>query len=248
MTKLVALTAAGVTAVSLAACSSGGPSGSGGSSNGNSNDNTAAAAQSDAAQAVTNPDLKGPAPAVKGAKKGGTLYIDDSSNPPTMDPAGIYYVDSNAFATQYMYRTLTQYQIVNGKPVLVPDLAEGVGTPSADGLTWKFKIKPGLKYSDGSPVKIEDFVYGIERSFAKESVALNGTDYQRQYLVDGKTYLGPYKQPNANFKGVTTEGGNTLVFHLVTKVPSFNYTSPRSRSSPRCPRPRTPRPTTRRTR
>ncbi|HWC22036.1 MAG TPA: ABC transporter substrate-binding protein [Flexivirga sp.] len=220
-TKLAALSAAGVTAVSLAACSSGGPSGNGsGSGNG---DNTAAAEQTKAAVAATNPNLKGPAPEVTGAKKGGTLFIDDSSNPPTMDPAGIYYVDSNAFATQYMYRALTQYKIVKGKPVLVPDLAEGVGTPSADGLTWTFKIRKGLKYSDGSPVKIEDFVYGMERSFAKESVALNGTDYQRQYLVGGKDYKGPYKQPNANFKGVTTKGDDTLVFHLVTKVPSFNY-------------------------
>ncbi|MGN6414336.1 ABC transporter substrate-binding protein [Flexivirga sp.] len=222
-TKMVALTAAGFTAVSLAACSSGGPSGSGSSNGGGSGNNTAAAEQTKAAQAVTNPDLKGPAPEVKGAKKGGTIYIDDSSNPPTMDPAGIYYVDSNAFATQYLYRTLTQYQIVNGKPVLVPDLATNVGTPSADGLTWTFKIKPGLKYSDGSPVKIEDFVYGIKRSFAKESVALNGTDYQRQFLVGGKSYLGPYKQPNADFKGVTTQGDDTLVFHLTQKVPSFNY-------------------------
>ncbi|GGB32858.1 ABC transporter substrate-binding protein [Flexivirga endophytica] len=223
-TKLAALSAAGVTAVSLAACSSGGPSGSGGSGSGNGNgNNTAAAKQSEAAVAATNPDLKAPAPEVKGAKKGGTLYIDDHSNPPTMDPAGIYYVDSNAFATQYMYRTLTQFQIVKGKPVLVPDMAEGVGKQSADGLTWTFKIRKGLKYSDGSPVKIEDFVYGLKRSFAKESVALNGTDYQRQFLVGGKDYKGPYKQPNADFKGVTTKGDDTLVFHLVKKLPSFNY-------------------------
>ncbi|WP_446667098.1 ABC transporter substrate-binding protein, partial [Flexivirga sp. B27] len=221
-TKLAALTAAGVTAVSLAACSSGGPSGTGGSGSGNGN-NTAAGEQTKAAVAAQDATLKGPAPDVKGAKKGGTRYIDDSSNPPTLDPAGIYYVDSNAFATQYLYRTLTQYKIVKGKPVLVPDLAEGVGKPSADGLTWTFKIKKGLKYSDGSPVKIEDFVYGMKRSFAKESVALNGTDYQRQYLVGGKDYKGPYKQPDANFKGVTTKGDDTLVFHLVKKVPSFNY-------------------------
>ncbi|GGB47953.1 ABC transporter [Flexivirga endophytica] len=222
LTKLAALSAAGVTAVSLAACSSGGPSGSGGSGSGNGA-KTAAAQQTNAAVKAQDPNLKGPAPEVKGAKKGGTLYIDDHSNPPTMDPAGIYYIDSNAFATQYMYRTLTQYKIVKGKPVLVPDLAEGVGTPSADGLTWTFKIRRGLKYSDGSPVKIEDFVYGMKRSFAKESVARNGTDYQRQYLVGGKDYKGPYKQPDANFKGVTTKGDDTLVFHLVKKVPSFNY-------------------------
>ena len=88
----------------------------------------------------------------------------------------------------------------------------------------------------------------MERSFAKESVALNGTDYQRQYLVGGKSYLGPYKQPNANFKGVTTEGNDTLVFHLVDQGCRRSTTSRRSRNSPRPARPRTPRVTTRSTR
>ncbi|MBB2891279.1 ABC transporter substrate-binding protein [Flexivirga oryzae] len=222
-TKLLALTAAGATAVSLAACSSGGPSGSGSGGASGGGDNTAVRQQTSAAVAAQDPNLKGPAPEVKGAKKGGTLYLDDGGNPPTMDPAGIYYVDSNAFATQYMFRALTQYKIVDGKPVLVPDLAENVGEPSTDGLTWKFKIRSGLKYSDGSPVKIEDFVYGIERSFAKESVGANGTGYQMEYLKGGDTYKGPYKQPNAKFAGVTTEGSDTLVFHLAKKVPAFNY-------------------------
>ncbi|MBB2894656.1 ABC transporter substrate-binding protein [Flexivirga oryzae] len=218
-TKVVALTAAGVTAVSLAACSSGGPSESG-TQGGNT---TAANEQTKAAVAAQDPNLKGPAPAVKGAKNGGTLYIDDSSNPPTMDPAGIYYIDSNAFSSQYLFRTLTQYKIVDGKPVLVPDLAEGVGKPSSDGLTWKFKIKPGLKYSDGSPVKIQDFVYGMERTFDVKGVGANGTGYQMEYLKGGDTYKGPYAQPNVKFPGVTTEGSDTLVFHLTKKVPSFNY-------------------------
>ncbi|MFC6704794.1 ABC transporter substrate-binding protein [Flexivirga alba] len=220
-TKLVVLTAAGATSLSLAACGSGSPSAN--SSGSGSGSNTAAAAQTKAAVAATNPNLKGPAPAAPGAKKGGTLYIDDGSNPPTMDPAGIYYIDSNAYATQYLYRTLTQYKIVNGKPVLVPDLAEGVGQPSADGLTWTFKIKPGLKYSDGSPVKIQDFVYGMERTFDTKGVGANGTNYQMQFLKGGSTYKGPYAQPNVKFPGVTTQGTDTLVFHLTKKMPSFNY-------------------------
>ncbi|WP_446666450.1 ABC transporter substrate-binding protein [Flexivirga sp. B27] len=218
-TKLAALTASGAAALSLAACSSGGsPSSSGGGGS-----NTAAAQQTKAAVAATNPDLKGPAPAVTGAKKGGTLNIDDGSNPPTMDPSGIYYIDSNAYATQYLFRTLTQYKIVKGKPVLVPDLAEGVGKPSADGLTWTFKIKPGLKYSNGKPVKLADFVYAIKRSFATESVAANGTNYQMEFLKGGSSYKGPFRQPHAKFPGVTTKGSNTLVFHLSKKMPSFNY-------------------------
>ncbi|MBB2893500.1 ABC transporter substrate-binding protein [Flexivirga oryzae] len=221
-TKLVVLTATGATAVSLAACSSGGPSGSG-SSNGGSSNNTAAAQQTTAAVAATDPTLTGPAPAIKGAKTGGTLYIDDGSNPPTMDPAGIYYIDSNAYATQYLYRTLTQYKIVDGKPVLVPDLATNVGTPSKDGLTWTFKIKPGLKYSDGSPVKIQDFVYGMERTFDTKGVGANGTNYQMEFLKGGSTYKGPYAQPNVKFPGVTTKGNDTLIFHLTKPMPSFNY-------------------------
>src|SRR5579875_1355199 len=220
-TKLVVLTATGATAVSLAACSSGGPSGSG--SSGGGGNNTAASQQTSAAVAATDPNLKGPAPAIPGAKKGGTLYIDDGSNPPTMDPAGIYYIDSNAYATQYLYRALTQYKIVKGKPVLVPDLATNVGTPSADGLTWTFKIRPGLKYSDGSPVKIQDFVYGMERTFDTKGVGANGTNYQMEFLKGGSTYKGPYAQPNVKFPGVTTQGNDTLVFHLTKKMPSFNY-------------------------
>jgi peptide/nickel transport system substrate-binding protein len=219
-TKLVALASVGATAVSLTACSSGGPSRSGNSGGGN---NTAASQQTSAAVAATDPNLKGPAPAVKGAKKGGTLYIDDGSNPPTMDPAGIYYIDSNAYATQYLYRALTQYKIVNGKPVLVPDLATNVGTPSADGLTWTFKIRPGLKYSDGSPVKIQDFVYGMERTFDTKGVGANGTNYQMEFLKGGSSYKGPYAQPGVKFPGVTTQGNDTLVFHLTKKMPSFNY-------------------------
>jgi len=221
-TKLIALTAAGATAVSLAACSSSGPSG-GGSNSGSSEHETAVSQQTKAAVAATDAGLRGPAPEVPGATKGGTLYIDDGSNPPTMDPAGIYYIDANAYATQYLYRTLTQYKIVDGKPVLVPDLAQGVGKESADGLTWTFKIKPGLKYSDGSPVKIQDFVYGMERTFDVKGVGANGTNYQMEFLKGGDTYQGPYAQPNVKFPGVTTEGDDTLVFHLTKRMPSFNY-------------------------
>ncbi|WP_265446910.1 ABC transporter substrate-binding protein [Flexivirga meconopsidis] len=220
-TKLVALSTSGVLALTLAACSSGGPgggnSGGAGASNGAGADNTKAAEQGQDAKAT------GPAAPVSGAKTGGTLYLTESSAPPTMDPSGIYYVDSNGIGTGLMYRTLTQYKVENGKPVLVPDLATDLGQQSADGKTWKFKIKPGIKYDDGSPVKIEDFVYAVKRSFARESVAANGTTYQDEFLVGGDKYKGPFKDPKGDFPGVTTEGSDTLVFHLTKKMPSFNF-------------------------
>lgn len=218
-TKLVALSTSGVLALALAACSSGGPGGSGGSST----EDSAKVENSKVAEQGQDASATGPAAAVAGAKTGGTVYINDGSAPPTMDPSGIYYTDSGAIANGLLYRTLTQYKMVNGKAVLVPDLATNLGTQSADGLTWKFKVKTGIKYSDGSAVKLADYVYAIKRSFATESVAANGTQYQMEFLKGGDSYKGPFKQPKANFPGVTTEGSDTLVFHLTKKMPSFNF-------------------------
>lgn len=223
-TKLVALSTSGVLALTLAACSSGGPGG-GGSSSGSSGSNSVGAENTQAAAQGQDPTAKGPAPKVAGAKTGGTLNLTESGAPPTMDPSGIYYTDSNAIGTNLLFRTLTTYKIVNGQPVLIPDLATGVGKQSADGLTWTFKVKTGIKYSDGSPVQLADYVYAIKRSFATESVAANGTQYQMQFLKGGSTYKGPFKQPTASFPGVTTQGNDTLVFHLTKKMPSFNFFS-----------------------
>ena len=95
--------------------------------------------------------LKGPAPEIEGAKKGGTVTVLSDVTPDTFDPTNTYFVDGNQIE-KLMYRTLTQYKLdeKTGKPILVPDLAEDLGTRSADGLTWTFKLKQGIKYNDGS--------------------------------------------------------------------------------------------------
>ncbi|RNI18058.1 ABC transporter substrate-binding protein [Flexivirga caeni] len=230
-TKLVALTTSGVLALTLAACSSSGPGGgSKGSSTGGNN--TLNAANSKAAALGTDATATSPAAPVPGAKTGGIININDGSAPPTMDPSGIYYTDSGAVGNGLLFRTLTQYKIVDGKAVLVPDLATNLGTESADGLTWTFHVKTGIKYSDGSPVKLADYVYAIKRSFAQDTVAANGPNYQMEFLKGGSTYKGPFKQPDVNFPGVTTEGDNTLVFHLVKKMPAFNFFASFTQFSP----------------
>lgn len=216
-TRVAAVTAVGAVSVSMAACGSGNPSKGGGGNN-----SSAAAANSQAVVAPMNASLSGAAPAIAGAKSGGTLSVDDPTTPPTMDPSGIYYTDSSAYAT-LLYRGLTQYRYVNGKPQLVPDLATNLGTASADGLTWTYTLKSGLKFSNGQPVTAADVVYAVKRSFAVDSVAKNGTQYQMQYLQGGSTYKGPFDQPNANFPGVTASGTNTVVFHLTKKWPSLPY-------------------------
>ncbi|MEV6968128.1 ABC transporter substrate-binding protein [Hamadaea sp. NPDC051192] len=162
------------------------------------------------AQTAVDPDAKGPAPEVSGAKKGGTITVYSQSTPNTFDPTDVYYVDANEIG-KLMWRTPTQIALRNGKAVLVPDLTD-LGTPSADGLTWTFKMKGSFKYEDGSEVKVEDLAYSIKRSFAHDLFA-NGPTYQLTYFKDGDKYKGPWASGDT-YAGVETQGTDTLIVHL----------------------------------
>ena len=138
-----------------------------------------------------DPTAKGPAAEVPGAKKGGTITVYSQSTPNTFDPTDIYYVDSNEIG-KLLFRTPTQFAIRDGKPVLVPDLTD-LGTVSADKLTWTFKMQPGIKYEDGTEVKVDDLAYAIKRSFAHDVYA-NGPTYQLHVLQGRRQVQGPVHQ------------------------------------------------------
>jgi peptide/nickel transport system substrate-binding protein len=196
--------------VMLAAVACGSPSSNSG---GGSNTADAGGAQ----EKATDATAKGPAAPLDGAKQGGTITVLSDVTPDTFDPTNIYYVDGNQIG-KLMYRALTQSKLdpKTGKPILVPDLAEDLGTPSADGLTWTFKLKQGIKYMDGTPVKAADYAYAIKRSFAHDLYDA-GPTYQIQFFKDGETYKGPYGPNGANYAGVETPDESTLVIHLAKK-------------------------------
>lgn len=164
-------------------------------------------------------NAKGPAPEVPGAHKGGTLTVYSQSTPNTLDPTNIYYVDASEIG-KLLYRTPTQYDVRSGKPVLVPDLTD-LGTESADGLTWTFKLQPNIKYADGTPISIDDMAYAIKRSFAHD-IYTAGPVYQQGYFKDGDKYKGPYKDGDT-YSGVETQGTDTLIIHLAKKFPDLPY-------------------------
>jgi peptide/nickel transport system substrate-binding protein len=201
---------AAVTAIAVVGCSS--------PSSNNSNQNNASTGIG-SQQKTVDPDAKGPAAEVAGAKKGGTLTVYSQSTPSTFDPTDTYYVDSNEI-DHLMIRTPTQIALRNSKPVLVPDLTD-LGTASADGLTWTFKTKGTFKYEDGSEVKIDDFAYAIKRSFAHD-VFPNGPTYQMQYFKDGDKYKGPYTG-GLDYSGVETQGNDTLIIHLAKPFPDLTF-------------------------
>jgi peptide/nickel transport system substrate-binding protein len=201
--------------VMLAVAACGSPS----SSNKPGSDATIGGAQVKATDATA----KGPAPEIEGAKKGGTITILSDVTPDSFDPTDTYYVDGNQIEKLY-FRALTQYKLdeKTKKPILVPDLAEDLGTKSADGLTWTFKLKKGIKYDDGTPVKAEDYAYAIKRSFAHDLFD-GGPTYQIQFFKDGGTYKGPFGPNGANYSGVETPDDSTLVIHLAKKFDDLPF-------------------------
>ncbi|MCU7728533.1 ABC transporter substrate-binding protein [Actinoplanes sp. KI2] len=164
-------------------------------------------------------NAKGPAPEIAGAHKGGTLTVYSQSTPNTLDPTNIYYVDSNEIG-KLLFRTPTQYDVRQGKPVLVPDLTD-LGTVSSDNLTWTFKLQPNIKYADGTPVAVDDLAYAVKRSFAHD-VYDAGPTYQLIYFKDGDKYKGPYKSGDT-YAGVETQGTDTLIIHLAKPFPDLPY-------------------------
>jgi peptide/nickel transport system substrate-binding protein len=199
----LAVAASAALAIGLTGCSS--PS----SNNNSGSGDTSGGKISQQSQTVDK-DAKGPAKDIAGAKKGGNISILAETTPNTFDPTDIYYVDSNAIA-KLLFRTPTQFDIRDGKPVLVPDLTD-LGTVSADKLTWTFKLQPNIKYEDGTPIAVDDIAYAIKRSFAHDLYA-NGPTYQMTYFKDGDKYKGPYKSGDT-YSGVETQGTDTLIIHL----------------------------------
>ena len=97
-----------------------------------------------------------------GSHRGGTLVIVTpgqltSSSPTTLvsvDPA-FYNVANNPQFTGLAYDSLVNFQQSPGADGLrlVPDLAVSIPTPSDGGATFAFRIRPGIRYSNGQPLR-----------------------------------------------------------------------------------------------
>jgi len=154
---------------------------------------------------------------------GGTLKVVLSDAPDSLDPGNTYYAYMWNFARLYS-RPLMTFTPAPGDAglELVPDLAAAPGEVSADGLTWTYKLKPGITYDDGTPVTSKDVKYAVARSnYTAELV--NGPKYFQQYLT-GDDYQGPYVDPNIDaWTGITTPDDETIEFHLKAPFSEFDF-------------------------
>lgn len=97
---------------------------------------------------------------------GGTLNLFTSQNLGSVDPITtqtnvVQVVAFNLFGQLVRYKT--------GTWEVVADLADS-WTVSSDGLVYTFKMRPNLKFHDGSPIALSDVVFSIKRVTGGTSV------------------------------------------------------------------------------
>ena len=90
--------------------------------------------------------------------------------PDYMDP-GLAYTVAAWQIMWNVYEGLVGYSHVSGPAgaKIVPYLAQALPTITNGGKTYKFTLRPHLKYSDGTPVKASDFAATIERDYKIDS-------------------------------------------------------------------------------
>lgn len=103
-------------------------------------------------------------------KSGGVLNVSYASFPDYLDPA-ISYTAEGWTAMGEVYIPLLTYKHAEGEEgsVVEPGLAKSMPKISNGGKTYTLFLRPGLKYSDGTPVKASDFAYAVERLFRLNS-------------------------------------------------------------------------------
>ncbi|MEN3586566.1 ABC transporter substrate-binding protein [Streptomyces sp. ZYX-F-203] len=148
-------------------------------------------------------------------RAGGELRFVRTDDFDSLDPADTYYAYTWNFI-RLLGRPLCGYRDgEDGRPELVPDLAEGLGGAADGGRTWTYRIRPGVRYEDGRPVTSADVAYAVLRANFPETVygdpgaVRGGPQYFRQYLT------GP--------EGIDTPDEHTIVFHLAEPFAGFDY-------------------------
>ena len=100
-------------------------------------------------------------PAADQADPNGELITNAGGEPDTIDPNKASFQSEIAVILS-VYEGLMTLDPATLKPM--PATAAKDPDISADGLTWKVTLQPGLKYSDGSPLTAANYAYGFTRT------------------------------------------------------------------------------------
>jgi ABC-type transport system substrate-binding protein len=159
--------------------------------------------------------------------RGGTLRIDQSGGTfDTLDPQLAYVTND------WQLLSATQLLLLNhpdragqAGERLVPEAARAFPTVSRHGTVYTYRLRPGLRFSDGSPVTAAAFQHAFERILSPKMFAQYGV-FQGldKDLVGGQAFAGTGrfqgKRTAKHISGIKANG-LTLTIHLTHPVASF---------------------------
>ncbi|MEA2156743.1 MAG: peptide/nickel transport system substrate-binding protein [Solirubrobacteraceae bacterium] len=147
-----------------------------------------------------------------GGKTGGSVRIG-STLPDAYDPVMLQTTQANE-ALQLVYTSLVTYKHATGTAGndLIPGLAEAMPTVSDGGKTYTFKLRPNLKYSDGTPIKASDF-----ENTQKRLHTLGGPFSSFTNEIVGMAEYVKAKKPDGDITGITSNDQTGEITVKLTK-------------------------------
>ena len=128
-------------------------------------------------------------------------WFDPSTAPPQITPFGMLYAIHDALVRPYPGQKMG------------PSLAES-WTESADGQTYEFKLRPGLKFHNGDPVTTEDVKFSFERYKGAGAADSARTTSREVEIVDPLVVRFHLKEPWPDFMtfyGTTASAAGIVV-------------------------------------
>lgn len=139
------------------------------------------------------------------------LAIQIGPNPETVDPALNSAVDGGNMIL-FAFETL---MTVDQEGKIVPGQAESMDI-SEDGLTYTFHLREGLKWSDGTPITANDFVYSWKRLADPDTAA----PYSWDMLGQVKGYE---EASNGNLEALGVSAPDDLTFVVELSAPCVYF-------------------------
>ena len=140
------------------------------------------------------------------------LNVNNSSEPGSLHPAKAQGTHES-WILQHTFEGLTKK---DEKGEIQPGMAESWET-SEDATKWTFKLKEGMKWSNGDPLTAEDFEYAWKYALNPETAA--DYAYQLYYLKGGAAYNS--KEGKVEDVGVKAVDDLTLEVTLEEPTPYF---------------------------
>jgi peptide/nickel transport system substrate-binding protein len=148
-----------------------------------------------------------------------TVTVGYPSYPDFTDPQLGYTVAAWQISAQTHLGLLT-YARAEGPAgtQLIPGLAEAMPAISPDGLTYTFRLRRGLRYSNGGPVRARDFEHAVKRLITLES---GGASFFSGTIAGAERYQRRGRA-RGDITGISARG-RTITIRLVAPSGQFPY-------------------------